>query len=587
MTRPGRFLTSAPFIAAALLLSMILPIQPAQAAPSNGWSGFANAHTIYAYDQDGQTIEFVENVNLTFGGDDEPILFDGDYSGVSHIDISPCPTHVTETTHPFEPIEYPFDVTSTFPSVGTAGTYDVDIAPVQVLSTHAVSAGCFSNTSETSFPLGSQGLNLPLQSAPEGWTSLAGEAELRATLSPGEITYVTFYEWKLTPLPDRDRDGVPDVEDNCPDVPNPNQDDFDGDGIGDVCDPDDDNDTLTDDYETNVSHTDPRNPDTDGGGVPDGTEVGRGTNPQDPSDDNGFTLTVTVNGQGTVAGSPGGICPPDCSQTYAEGTIVDLSATASSGWQFSGWSADCTGSTQCSVTMDQNRSVTATFVGDEDANIGVTCGRSRYDWYANGGGSTSVTKGEEACVFLLSNPVNRELLRVAFANDETLTEVFARYVIANAKDEALQAVMRTTLQQASARALIHMMPEFANVVRFTNLATVAGSLAAYQAVPLFALLVLDQIETKGACIQVIADVDGDTLHADWSLVFNPDHFDDAKATVAGVFEKKDKLLQLDEFKYRRLNLRCGADGLVYSDDPFQVEQIFSTPVTTSVIGTRV
>jgi hypothetical protein len=37
------------------------------------------------------------------------------------------------------------------------------------------------------------------------------------------------------PPPDRDGDGIPDYQDNCPDVPNPDQLDIDGDGVGTAC----------------------------------------------------------------------------------------------------------------------------------------------------------------------------------------------------------------------------------------------------------------------------------------------------------------------------------------------------------------
>ncbi|HUO84755.1 MAG TPA: thrombospondin type 3 repeat-containing protein [Thermoanaerobaculia bacterium] len=37
------------------------------------------------------------------------------------------------------------------------------------------------------------------------------------------------------PPPDRDGDGVPDFRDNCPDVPNPDQQDIDRDGVGTAC----------------------------------------------------------------------------------------------------------------------------------------------------------------------------------------------------------------------------------------------------------------------------------------------------------------------------------------------------------------
>ena len=50
----------------------------------------------------------------------------------------------------------------------------------------------------------------------------------------------------ITPPPDGDADSVPDRHDNCPEDPNADQADHDGDGQGDACDEDDDGDGLPD-----------------------------------------------------------------------------------------------------------------------------------------------------------------------------------------------------------------------------------------------------------------------------------------------------------------------------------------------------
>ena len=66
------------------------------------------------------------------------------------------------------------------------------------------------------------------------------------------------------PIPDQDMDGVLDTQDNCQNASNTDQRDTDGDGVGDVCDIDDDNDGVTDEVETQTLGTDPLNVDTDG-----------------------------------------------------------------------------------------------------------------------------------------------------------------------------------------------------------------------------------------------------------------------------------------------------------------------------------
>ena len=67
------------------------------------------------------------------------------------------------------------------------------------------------------------------------------------------------------------RGNTTDCDDNCLNDPNPDQSDFDGDLTGDACDPDDDNDGLTDEEEA-VIGTDPFNSDTDGDTVGDASD---------------------------------------------------------------------------------------------------------------------------------------------------------------------------------------------------------------------------------------------------------------------------------------------------------------------------
>ena len=89
------------------------------------------------------------------------------------------------------------------------------------------------------------------------------------------------------------------------------------------------------------------------------------------ADNLSFTLTLINNGNGTTTSSPAGInCAPStsCSFTYPSETTVELTHNADSGYEFSSWSGDCSGNGSCVVTMDQTRSVTATFLEEPDTD---------------------------------------------------------------------------------------------------------------------------------------------------------------------------------------------------------------------------
>jgi TolB protein len=73
-------------------------------------------------------------------------------------------------------------------------------------------------------------------------------------------------------------------------------------------------------------------------------------------------LTVTRSGKGRVTSAPAGInCGSDCSESYAVGTAVTLTATPLRGSTFTGWSGACSGTGACTLTMSADKSVTATF----------------------------------------------------------------------------------------------------------------------------------------------------------------------------------------------------------------------------------
>lgn len=83
-----------------------------------------------------------------------------------------------------------------------------------------------------------------------------------ALSAPARTYFVTVV------VTDGDGDGVPDSSDNCPTVPNPNQEDADGDGVGDACDPDRDGDGVANETDNcpDTANADQADSDFDGVG---------------------------------------------------------------------------------------------------------------------------------------------------------------------------------------------------------------------------------------------------------------------------------------------------------------------------------
>jgi len=107
------------------------------------------------------------------------------------------------------------------------------------------------------------------------------------------------------------------------------------------------------------------------------TGVGAGTTTITATDFSGASASTTLTvvgevnlsvvrtgaGTGTVSSSPPGIdCGTDCSEAYASGTVVTLTASAASGSTFAGWSGcDTVAGATCTVTVDSARTATAAF----------------------------------------------------------------------------------------------------------------------------------------------------------------------------------------------------------------------------------
>ncbi len=87
-----------------------------------------------------------------------------------------------------------------------------------------------------------------------------------------------------------------------------------------------------------------------------------------------YTLTTNTTGQGTVSGEG----------TYNSETSVTITATPASGWEFGEWTGDLSGNTNpSSITMDSDKTITATFTEISAPVISTSTEKYRLTWRGN------------------------------------------------------------------------------------------------------------------------------------------------------------------------------------------------------------
>ena len=102
-----------------------------------------------------------------------------------------------------------------------------------------------------------------------------------------------------------------------------------------------------------------------------------------------YLLTVARTGAGTVTSTPAGVaCGSDCSESYVNGTAVELAAAPAPGSAFTGWAGACSGSAPtCAVAMDAAKTVTAMFTvssGNATLDVDASLTATRYDALTDG-----------------------------------------------------------------------------------------------------------------------------------------------------------------------------------------------------------
>jgi uncharacterized repeat protein (TIGR02543 family) len=131
------------------------------------------------------------------------------------------------------------------------------------------------------------------------------------------------------------------------------------------------------------------------------------------------SLTITAGSGGTTNPSPG-------NYTYDKGTEVTIRAIPNSGYTFSGWSGDASGTTNpITIAMDLNKSITANFAKTQSDGDGKDKGGACFIATACYG-TPMAEEVKTLCAFrdqyFLTNPIGRALVKIYYSNSSRIAD---------------------------------------------------------------------------------------------------------------------------------------------------------------------
>ena len=187
-----------------------------------------------------------------------------------------------------------------------------------------------------------------------------------------------------------------------------------------------------------------------------------------------LTVTKTGAGAGTVTSSPVGIsCGASCTSSFATGTVVTLTATASTGSTFAGWSGGgCGGTGGCTVTLNADTTVSPLFnslAPGVNFSASPTQGGAPYlvnftdlsqnatSWLWNFGDGTTSTMQNPSHVYSVPGTYT-VTLTAANANGTNLLQKTSYIAVSTCQNQPVRIARATplyypTLQQAYAAAV--------------------------------------------------------------------------------------------------------------------------------------